>query len=104
LRTFSNDSFKRNSIYFNETSQIKNACLQIVFIIHLVSDVVDYNDAVSASVITRSDGSESLLAGCVPDLQLDCLAIQLDGSDFEVDANGANVALGVRVVLEGKTR
>jgi hypothetical protein len=31
-----------------------------------VSDVVDYNDAVCASVVTAGDGAEALLAGSVP--------------------------------------
>lgn len=31
-----------------------------------VSDVVDYNDAVCASVVAAGDGAEALLAGSVP--------------------------------------
>lgn len=34
------------------------------------------------------------------DLQLDGLAFQLDGSDFEIDTNGRNVAFGVGVISE----
>jgi hypothetical protein len=34
----------------------------------------------------------------VPNLELDHLAIELDGADLKVNTNGGNVALGVRVV------
>ncbi len=47
-----------------------------------------------------SDGPEPLLPGRVPDLQLDGLAVQLDGSDLEVDADGGDVGFGVGVVGE----
>lgn len=33
-------------------------------------------------------------------LQLDSLAFELDGANFEVDADGGDVALGVRVIGE----
>lgn len=55
----------------------------------LVSDVVDYDDAVGASVVRRRDRSESLLSSRIPlcqpmryNLQLDRLSFQLDRSDF----------------------
>lgn len=76
----------------------------------LVGDVVDDDDAVRAPVVRGRDGPEPLLAGSVPldvrrrvethDLQLDGLALQLDGPYLEVDADRADVALRVRVVLE----
>ena len=47
-----------------------------------VSDVVGNDDAVSALVVATCDGLESLLACGVPDLELDSLAINIDGSDF----------------------
>lgn len=50
-----------------------------------VSDVVDYYDTVSTSVVRRGDGPESLLSGSVPNLELDGLAFELNGSDLEVN-------------------
>mmetsp|Transcript_36305 Transcript_36305/g.85696 ORF Transcript_36305/g.85696 Transcript_36305/m.85696 type:complete len:230 (+) Transcript_36305:105-794(+) len=67
-----------------------------------VGSVVDDDDAVRAAVVAARDRTETLLARRVPNLQLDRLAIQLDGADFKVDANGADVALGVRVVGEAQ--
>ena len=46
--------------------------------------------------------SKSLLSCCVPNLQLDCLAFQLDGPDFEVYSDGGDVTLCVGVVGEPK--
>lgn len=41
-----------------------------------------------AFVVGGGDGFESLLAGGVPDLELDGVSASLEGSDFEVDADG----------------
>ena len=46
------------------------------------------------------NGPKAFLTGCVPDLEFDGLAVQLDRSDLEVDADGRNVALGVGVIGE----
>mmetsp|Transcript_109832 Transcript_109832/g.289731 ORF Transcript_109832/g.289731 Transcript_109832/m.289731 type:complete len:255 (-) Transcript_109832:78-842(-) len=64
----------------------------------LIGDVVDDDDAMGAAVITAGDGAESLLAGGVPDLQLHRLAVEVQGADLEIHADGADVALGVRVI------
>ena len=40
------------------------------------------------SVVALRDGAEALLPGRVPDLQLNLLALHLDGLDHEVDADG----------------
>jgi len=64
--------------------------------------IVHNDDAVSAAVIAAGDGTEAFLPRRVPDLKLDGLAIELDGPDFEVDTNRADVALRVAVV--GKTQ
>ena len=48
----------------------------------LVRGVIDNDDAVSSLVIGRGDGFEALLACRVPDLQLDCLAVNLQCADF----------------------
>ena len=48
--------------------------------------VVDQNDAHGALVVRLRNRSESFLSGCVPDLQLDHLSVDVDRLDFEVDA------------------
>lgn len=47
-----------------------------------VGDVVGHNDTVSSLVVAAGDGLESLLTSGIPNLQLDGLAVNLDGSDF----------------------
>jgi hypothetical protein len=47
-----------------------------------IRHVVDDDDAVRAAVVTARDRAEALLPRRVPDLQLDRLAVQLDGADF----------------------
>ena len=51
----------------------------------LVGDIVDKHDAHGAAVVSGGDCAESLLAGSVPNLQLDLFAIHLDGPDLKVD-------------------
>ena len=53
----------------------------------IVSDIVDHDDPVGAAVVGRSDRAEALLACCIPDLELDGLAIQLNCADLEVNTN-----------------
>ena len=50
------------------------------------SAVVSQNDTLGASVVSLRYGSEPLLAGRVPDLHFDVLAVQVDGFYLEVDA------------------
>ena len=52
----------------------------------LVCDVVDEHDSHGPPVVGRRDGPEALLAGRVPDLELDFLSVEFDGADFEIDA------------------
>lgn len=47
-----------------------------------VSDVVGHDNSVSTLVVGGGDGLESLLTGSVPDLQLDSLALDIDGPNF----------------------
>ena len=47
-------------------------------------DVVDHDDPVGPPVVGAGDGPEPLLAGRVPDLQLDSLSIEFYGPDLEV--------------------
>jgi hypothetical protein len=51
----------------------------------LVGDIIDEHDAHGAAVVGGGDGPEPLLSGCVPDLELDLLSVQLDRPDFEID-------------------
>lgn len=68
----------------------------------LVGDVVDEEDAHGAAVVGGGDGAEALLTGCVPDLELDALAVQLDGTDLEVDADGRDEGRRERVFAEAQ--
>lgn len=56
-----------------------------------VGDGVDEDDAGSPLVVGLSDGLEPLLAGGVPDLHFDFDAVDIDGLDLEVDADGGDV-------------
>lgn len=66
-------------IYISQPLDNVIKCLFICYIIH-------EHDAHRASVVRRGDGVETLLPCCVPDLQLDFLASQLNCFDFEVYA------------------
>eukprot|EP00531_Pseudo-nitzschia_arenysensis_P013583 CAMPEP_0116145440 /NCGR_PEP_ID=MMETSP0329-20121206/16591_1 /TAXON_ID=697910 /ORGANISM="Pseudo-nitzschia arenysensis, Strain B593" /LENGTH=178 /DNA_ID=CAMNT_0003641039 /DNA_START=390 /DNA_END=925 /DNA_ORIENTATION=- len=68
----------------------------------LVSDIVDDDNSVGAAVIGRCNGAESFLSSGIPDLELDCLSVQFNRSDFEINTNGGNVGFGVSVVRESK--
>lgn len=47
-----------------------------------------------APIIRSRNRLKSLLSSRIPNLQLDALAVQLDGADLEVDADGADVRRG----------
>lgn len=67
----------------------------------MLADVVDKESSHSAPIVGRRDGAVSFLAGCVPNLRLDGLCVDLDGPCGKLDANGR---LGVEVELvAGKT-
>lgn len=68
----------------------------------LVGNVVDQQDAHGAAVVRSRDGAETLLAGRVPDLQLGALAVELDGADLEVDADGRDKRRRERVLAEAQ--
>jgi hypothetical protein len=59
---------------------------------------------VSTPVVRRGDCPEALLAGRIPDLELDGLGVKLDCLDLEVDANGRDVRLGVSVIGKAKKK
>ncbi len=52
----------------------------------LIGAVVSQNDAHGSLVVGLCYGAEPLLASCVPNLQLDILAINHNCFDLEVDA------------------
>lgn len=54
------------------------------------------------AVIRTRDCPEPLLARGVPDLQLYRLAVEIDGADLKVYADGADVTLRVRVIGEAE--
>lgn len=62
----------------------------------VLADVVDEEGADRAPVVGRGDGAVSLLTGGIPNLRLDGLGIDLDGSGGELDADSR---LGVQVEL-----
>ena len=59
-------------------------------------DVVDEEGAEGAAVVGGGDGAEALLAGGVPDLGLDVLAVDVHALRLELDADGG---LGVEIEL-----
>jgi len=68
----------------------------------LICDVINHDDTVCPPVVAAGDGAEALLPSGVPNLQLDDLAIDLDGTDFKIDTDCANVCLGVGIVSEAQ--
>lgn len=56
----------------------------------LIRHVVHEQNTHGAAVIRRRDGAKALLAGRVPYLQLHSLAVELDGTDLEIDADGGD--------------
>jgi hypothetical protein len=64
-----------------------------------LGDVVDDDDAVGTSVVTRSQRPKSFLSSRVPDLQFNVLIIHLDRLYLEVDTNGVKEILVEGVFL-----
>jgi len=64
----------------------------------LVGDVVDDDDAMRSPVVTRSNRPKTLLTRRVPYLQFDCFAVQLNCSNFKIDANCRNIRFRIGVV------
>lgn len=62
-----------------------------------ICNVVDQQNAHSASVVGRGDGPETLLPGGIPYLQLHALAVELNRPDLEVDADGRDEGRRERV-------
>jgi len=50
-------------------------------------------------VVAWSDSLEAFLSSCVPDLELNSLLVNIDGSDLEVDANSRHKVVREDIVL-----
>lgn len=68
----------------------------------MISDIVDYNYSVRASVIRGCYRSKPFLACSVPYLELDGFAIEFKSANFKINTDCADVALGVRVICKSK--
>ena len=67
-----------------------------------ISHIVNKEYAHCTTVVSRSDGTEAFLAGRVPDLQLDSLAIQFNCTDLEINANGGDERGSERVFTKAE--
>lgn len=65
-----------------------------------VSNVIRHNDTVSTLVVAGSNCLEAFLASSVPDLELDGLAVNINGSDLEVNANSWHEVLSKEIILK----
>ena len=65
-------------------------------------DIIDEECSGGASVIAAGDALEGLLAGGVPDLQLDILIINFYSATAELDSNSQIVLLAESLVRELK--
>ena len=52
----------------------------------IISHIIDNNDTVSTSVVGWGDSAETLLSSSVPNLELDCLPVELNCADFLLKA------------------
>lgn len=82
---------------------LREPLLHVVEALH-IGDIIDDSNAVGAAVVGGGDGAEALLASGIPDLHLNGLALDVEGANFEVDANGGDVRLSVRVINEAKQK
>ena len=65
-----------------------------------VSDVVGDDDTMGALIVAAGDGLEALLAGCIPDLELADLLVDVDGADLEVYTDGWHEILLELIILK----
>ena len=52
-----------------------------------ISNVISDDDTVSTSIVAGSNSLKSILTGCVPNLEFDNLAINIDSLDFKVHSD-----------------
>jgi len=67
-----------------------------------IGNIVHEQNAHGASVVSSSNSAEALLASSIPNLEFDALAVELDGTDLEVDSNSGDEGRGPCVVTEAK--
>ena len=65
-----------------------------------ISQIKDYNDAISSLVVSVCDSAVSLLSSSVPYLQLDSGLVDLKSAESEVNTNCADVVFLETVVLK----
>ena len=65
-----------------------------------VSNVISDDDTVCSTVVAGRDGLEAILASGIPNLELDSLAVNLDSTDLEIDADRRHEVLVEDVVCE----
>lgn len=68
----------------------------------LIRDIVNQQNSHGATIICRRDSAEAFLARRVPNLQLNAFAVELDGADLEVDADGRDEGRGEAVLAEAQ--
>ena len=64
-----------------------------------VRNVIGHDDAMGALVVGRGNGFKAFLAGSVPDLELDGLAVDINSPDLEVNTDSGHEVLSEEVVL-----
>ena len=65
-----------------------------------ICDVVNDCNSVRAVIIVRRDALESFLAGCVPNLKLDLVAIDVDVANLEINADSWNIIIAECLIRE----
>ena len=63
-----------------------------------IAHIIHKQDALCTTEIRRRDRAETLLASCVPDLQLDTLSIKLNVLDLEVNTDRCDKCGRERIV------
>jgi hypothetical protein len=66
----------------------------------LISNIIHQQNPHRAPIIRRGDRPEPLLTRRIPDLQFHPFAIEVDGADLEVDADGRDEGRGERIFAE----
>ena len=69
-----------------------------------ISDIIGYYNTVSTFIITTCNCFKSLLTGSIPNLQFNCLSINIDCSDFEVHTNSGHEIIIENVILYKEIR
>lgn len=68
-----------------------------------VGDVICHNYTMCSLVVARGDRLKAFLAGCVPNLKLDCLLIYVYCPDFKVDTDGGHKVIREDIVLASQS-